>query len=96
MLFLISYPFFIFRREGSVIVSFEVYFNTSVTENEGLAKLRDAVDNNGLGNFTAADLKVIQVNPTTAASNKESTGNPSKSSQKGNLTVKKERDVLGP
>ena len=98
VLFLISYPFFfIFRREGSVIVSFEVYFNTTVTENEGLAKLRDAVDNNGkLGNFKADDLKVIQVNPTTAASNKESTGNPSKSSPTGNLTVKKERDVLGP
>ena len=55
------------------------------------------MDNNGkLGNLTADDLKVIQVNPTTAASNNGSTGNPSKSSPKGNLTVKKERDILGP
>ena len=80
-----------------MIVSFEVYFKITVTEDEGLGKLRESVDNNGkLGNLTADDLKVIQVNPTTAASNKGSTGNPSKSSPKGNLTVKKERDILGP
>ena len=79
-----------------MIVSFVVYFKTPVTENEGLAKLRDAVDSNKkLGNFTADALEVIQVNPTTAA-NEGSTGNPSKSSPKGNLTVKKERDILGP
>ena len=79
-----------------MIVSFVVYFKTPVTENEGLAKLRDAVDSNKkLGNFTADALEVIQVNPTTAA-NEGSTGNPSNSLQKGNLTVKKERDILGP
>ena len=79
-----------------MIVSFVVYFKTPVTENEGLAKLRDAVDSNKkLGNFTADALEVIQVNPTTAA-NERSTGNPSNSLPKGNLTVKKERDILGP
>ena len=53
VLFLICYPFFfIFHREGSVIVSFEVYFKTTVTEDEGLGKLRESVDNNGkLGNL---------------------------------------------
>ena len=73
-----------------MIVSFVVYFKTTVAENEGLAKLKDAVDNNKkLGNFTADALEVIQVNPTTAASNERSTGNPSNSRQKGNLTAKK-------
>ena len=76
-----------------MIVSFVVYFKTTVTENEGLAKLRDVVNNNKkLGNFTADALEVIQVNPTTAASNERSTDNPSNSRQKGNLTAKKERD----
>ena len=86
--------FLYFHRNGtSVIVCCVVYFKTTVTENEGLAKLRDAVDNNKkLGNFTADALEVIQVNPTTAASNERSTGNLSNSRQKGNLTVKKERD----
>ena len=65
-----------------MIVSFVVYFKTLVTENEGLAKLRDAVKNEKLGNFTVEALKIIQpVNPTG------STVNPSKSSQKGDLTV---------
>ena len=71
-----------------------MYFTTLVSDNEGLAKLRDAVDNNKkLGNFTVEALKIIQpVNPTTAASNERSTGNPSNSSQKGNhLTVKRKK-----
>ena len=87
---LLSYPFSLFFREsnGSVIVSFEMCFKTPLTESEGLAKLRDAVDNRKLGNFTVEALRVIQTNPTTAA-----TGNPSNSSKKGNLTVKKERDI---
>lgn len=65
-----------------MIVSFHMYFTTLVCKNEGLDKLRDAVDKNKkLGNFTVRALKVIQVN-------EGSTGNPSKSSQKGNyLTV---------
>ena len=38
-----------------------VLFKTPVTENEGLAKLRDAVNNNKrLGNFTVEALKIIQ------------------------------------
>lgn len=78
-----------------MIVSFVVYFKTTVAENEGLAKLKDAVDNNKkLGNFTADALEVIQVNPTTAASNERSTGNPSNSRQKGNLTTKKKETKL--
>ena len=81
-----------------MIVSFVMYFTTVVGENEGLAKLRDAVDNNKkIGNFTVEALKVIQVNPTTAASNERSTGNPSNSSQKGNhLPVKREKIYQGP
>ena len=81
-----------------MIVSFLMYFTTVVGENEGLAKLRDAVDNNKkIGNFTVEALKVIQVNPTTSASNERSTGNPSNSSQKGNhLTVKREKIYQGP
>ena len=61
-----------------MIVSFEVLFKTPVTANEGLAKLRDAVNNNKrLGNFTVEALKIIQpVNPTTAASTEGSTGIP--------------------
>ena len=72
-----------------MIVSFVVYFKTPVTANEGLSKLRDAVDNNKrLGNFTAEDLKIIQpVNPTTAASTEGSTSVGCTSSQRGNLTV---------
>ena len=47
-----------FHNDGSVIVSFVVYFKTPVTANEGLSKLRDAVDNNRkLGNFTVRGLK---------------------------------------
>ena len=73
-----------------MIVSFEVLFKTPVTANEGLAKLRDAVDNNKrLGNFTVETLKIIQpVNPTTAASTEGSTSTVCNSSQKGDLTVK--------
>ena len=71
-----------------MIVSFEMCFKTPPTGNEGLAKLRVAVDNRKLGNFTVEALRVIQTNPTTAA-----TGNPSNSNKKGNLTVKKERDI---
>ena len=77
-----------------MIVSFVMYFTTLVGDNEGLAKLRDAVNNNKkLGNLTVEALKIIHpVNPTTAASNEGSTSNPSNSSQKGNhLTVKRER-----
>ena len=61
-----------------MIVSFEVLFKTPVTANEGLAKLRDAVNNNKrLGNLTVEVLKIIQpVNPTTAASTEGSTGIP--------------------
>lgn len=61
-----------------MIVSFEVLFKTPVTANEGLAKLRDAVNNNErLGNFTVEALEIIQpVNPTTAASTEGSTGIP--------------------
>lgn len=82
-----------------MIVSFAMYFTTLVGDNEGLAKLRDAVDNNKkLGNFTVEALKIIHpVNPTTAASNEGSTGNPSNSSQKGNhSTVKREKIYQGP
>ena len=95
---MLSYPFSLFFSKDivGVIVSFEVCFKTPLTANEGLAKLRYAVDNRKLGNFTAEALRVIQVIPTTAASNEGSTGNPSNSSQKGNLTVKKERDILEP
>ena len=88
---LISYPFFyIFHSKGSVIVSFVVLFKTPVTANEGLAKLRDAVNNNKrLGNFTVEALKIIQpVNPTTAASTEGSTSTVCNSNQKGDLTVK--------
>ena len=51
-------------------------FKTPVTANEGLAKLRDVVNNNKrLGNFTVEALKIIQpVNPTTATSTEGSTG----------------------
>ena len=81
--------FFIFHSEGSVIVSFVVYFKTPVAANEGLAKLRDAVDNNKrLGIFTVEAVKIIQpVNPTIAASTGGSTSTVCTSSQKGDLTV---------
>lgn len=82
-----------------MIVSFVMYFTTLFGDNEGLAKLRDAVDNNKkLGNFTVEALKIIHpVNPSTAASIEGSTGNPSNSSQKGNhLTVKREKIYQGP
>lgn len=71
-----------------MIVSFVVYFTNPVSADEGLAKLKEAVDNNKkLGNFTVEALKIIQpVNPTTATSSEGSTSNPTKSSQKGNLT----------
>ena len=61
-----------------MIVSFEVLFKTPVTANEGLAKLKDAVNNNKrIGNLTVEALKTIQpVNPTTAASTEGSTGIP--------------------
>ena len=70
-----------------MIVSFVVYFKTPVTANEGLAKLRETVDNNRrLGNFTVETLKIIQpVNPTTAASTEGSTSTVCISSLKGNL-----------
>ena len=73
-----------------MIVSFVVLFKTPLTANEGLAKLRDAVDNNKrLGNFTVEALKIIQpVNPTTATSTEGSTSTVCNSSQKGDLTVK--------
>ena len=75
-----------------MIVSFEVLFKTPVTANEGLAKLRDAVNNNErLGNFTVEALKIIQpVNPTTAASTEGSTGIPF---VKGDLTVKNDMHI---
>ena len=82
-----------------MIVSFVMYFTTLVGDNEGLAKLRDAVDSNKkLGNFTVEALKIIRpVNPTTAAPNERSTGNPSNPSQKGNhLTDKREKIYQGP
>lgn len=82
-----------------MIVSFVMYFTNPVSDNEGLAKLRDAVDNNKkLGNLTVEALKIIHpVNTTTTASNEGSTGNPSISSQKGNhLTVKREKIYQGP
>lgn len=58
-----------------MIVSFLVYFKTPVTANEGLSKLREAVDNNRkFGNFTVETLKIIQqINPTTAASTEGAT-----------------------
>ena len=68
-----------------MIVSFEVLFKTPVTENEGLAKLRDAVNNNKrLGSFTVGPAQ--PVNPTTAASTEGSTGTVCNSSQKGDLS----------
>ena len=84
-----------FHSDGSVIVSFVVYFKTPVTANEGLSKLRGAVENNRkLGNFTVGGLKLIQpVNPTTAALTEESTSAVCISTQKGDVTVKK--DILG-
>ena len=77
-----------------MIVSFEVLFKTPVTENEGLAKLRDAVNNNKrLGSFTVEALKIIQpVNPTTAASTEGSTGTVCNSSQKG-ISVKNDMHI---
>ena len=80
-----------FHSDGSVIVSFVVYFKTPVTANEGLSKLRGAVENNRkLGNFAVGGLKIIQpVNPTTAALTEESTSAVCISTQKGDLTVKK-------
>ena len=78
-----------------MIVSLEVLFKTPVTANEGLAKLRDAVNNNKrLGNFTVEASKIIQpVNPTTAASTEGSTGTVCNSSQKGDLTVKNDMHI---
>ena len=78
-----------------MIVSFLVYFKTPVTANEGLVKLREAVDNNRkFGNFTVETLKIIQqVNPTTAASTEGATSTVCVPCQKGDLTVKK--DLLG-
>ena len=72
-----------------MVVSFVVYFKTPVAVNEGLAKLRDVVDNNKkLGNFTVEALKIIQpVNPTTAVSTEGSTSTVCTSTQRGNLTV---------
>ena len=93
---LISYPFFyIFHSKGSVIVSFVVLFKTPLTANEGLAKLRDAVDNDKrLGNFTVEALKIIQPdNPTTAASTEGSTGTVCNLSEKGDLTVKNDMHI---
>ena len=80
-----------FHSDGSVIVSFVVYFKTPVTANEGLSKLRGAVENNRkLGNFAVGGLKIIQpVNPTTAVLTEESTSAVCISTQKGDLTVKK-------
>ena len=81
-----------FHSDGSVIVSFVVYFKTPVTANEGLSKLRGAVENKRkLGNFTVGGLKIIQ--PTTTALTEESTSAVCISTQKGDLTVKK--DILG-
>ena len=78
-----------------MIVSFEVLFKTPVTANEGLAKLRDAVDNNKrLGNFTVKALKIIQpAYPSTAASTEGSTSTVCNSSQKGDLTVKSDMHI---
>ena len=75
-----------------MIVSFLVYFKTPVTANEGLAKLRESVDNNRkFGNFTVETLKIIQqVNPTTAASTEGATSTVRIPCQKGDLTVKKD------
>ena len=51
-------------------------------------------NNRKLGNFTVGGLKIIQpVNPTTAALTEESTSAVCISTQKGDLTVKK--DILG-
>ena len=67
-----------------------VLFKTPVAANEGIAKLRDAVDNNKrLGNFTVEALKIIHpVNPTTAASTGSTSTVCNYSNQKGDLTVK--------
>ena len=73
-----------------MIVSFVVYFKTPVTANEGLGKLRDAVDNNNkrLGNFTVEALKIMQpINPPTAASSEGSTSTVWTSNQRGDLTI---------
>ena len=89
---LLSKPLPLFlHSDGSVTVSFVVYFKNPVTANEGLSKLRGAVENNRkLGNFTVGGLKIIQpVNPTTATSTEESTSAVCISTQKGDLTVKK-------
>ena len=77
------------------MVSFVVYFKTPVTVNEGLAKLRDVVDNNKmLGNFTVEALKIIQpVNPTTAVSTEGSTSTVCTSTQRGNLINLYNHDV---
>ena len=93
---LISYPFFyIFHSKGSVIVSFEVLFKTPVTANEGLAKLKDAVNNNKrLGNLTVEALKIIQpVNSTTAASTEGSTGIPFVTRARKGITVKNDMHI---
>ena len=89
---LVSKPLPLFlHSDGSVIVSFVVYFKTPVSADKGLSELRGAVENNRkLGNFTVGGLKIIQpVNPTTAALTEESTSAVCISTQKGDLTVKK-------
>ena len=54
---------FVYRR-GSVIVSFVVYFATPVTTDEGLAELREAVNNGFIGTFKVSDLTVVDPQPT--------------------------------
>ena len=83
-----------FHSDGSVIFSFVVYFKTPVTANEGLSKLRGALENSRkLGNFTVGGLNIIQpFNPTTTTLTEESTSVVCISTRKGDLTVKK--DIL--
>ena len=56
------------HREGSVIVSFILFFTTPVTTNEGIFELKDAVDKGTIGPYTVGVLKIVQHrDPTTVA-----------------------------
>ena len=64
--------------EGSVIVSFELYFKTAVTTNKGLAKLIDAAKKENIGPYQVGTLSVIQdKNPAVTPSSPISTTLPS-------------------
>lgn len=63
-------PIFIFIvRKGSVVVSFKLYFTTSVTTTEGLAELKDAVTRGTIVPYTVRSLKIVtEVDPINGSS----------------------------